>query len=52
MQASAGLPVVRADGVQDVLDAVLPLHSLLAFVYHGGQVLHVGFEREKRNTER
>lgn len=30
----AGLPVVRADGVQDVLHAVLPLHTLLAFVYH------------------
>lgn len=41
-----GSPVECANGIQYVLDAVLPLHALLAFVYHGGQVLHMGFGRK------
>lgn len=42
-----GSPVVRADGIQNVLDPILPLHALLAFVYHSRQVLHVGFGRKR-----
>lgn len=30
----SGLPVVRADGVQDVLDTILPLQPLLALIDH------------------
>ena len=29
-----GSPVVCANSIQNVLDPILPLHALLAFVYH------------------
>lgn len=40
-------PVVRANGIQNILDPILPLHALLAFVYHRRQVLHMGFGRKR-----
>lgn len=43
-----GSPVKRADGIQNILDSILPLHALLAFVYHRCQVLHVGFGGKKK----
>lgn len=43
-----GSPVVCADGIQNVLDPILPLQSLLAFVYHRCQVLHVGFGGKRK----
>lgn len=43
------LPVVGANGVQNILDTVLPLHALLGFINHGWQVLQMGFKR-KKNT--
>lgn len=40
-------PVVCANGIQNILDPILPLHALLAFVYHRRQVLHMGFGRKR-----
>lgn len=44
-----GSPVVCPNCIQNVLDAILSLHPLLAFVYHRRQVLHMGFWK-KKNT--
>lgn len=40
-------PVERPNGIQNVLNPILPLHALLAFVYYRRQVLHMGFGKEK-----
>lgn len=44
---SGSLPVVGANGIQNILDTILPLHPLLGFVNHGWQVLQMGFTRKK-----
>lgn len=43
----SGLPVVQANGIQDILDPILPLHALFAFVYHRRQVLQMCFPRKR-----
>lgn len=41
------LPVVGANGIQNILDTILSLHPLLGFVNDRGQVLQMGFKRKK-----
>lgn len=47
MNDRSQLPVVGANGIQNILDTILPLHSLLGFVNHRWQVLQMGFKRKK-----